>query len=224
MKILVIEDEIELSKSIVAYFENESDLCEVAYSYSQALEKIAIYQYDCVLLDLSLPGGGGLDILKKLKEIGAGEGVVIISAKHSLDDKISGLYLGADDYLVKPFHLSELKARVIAVIRRKQFSGNTMITYQELTIDPMARSLTIDNTIVPLTRKEYDILLYFLSNKGKVVTKNAIAEHLWGDKMDLSDNFDFIYTHIKNLRKKLISGGAKDHIHSMYGIGYKFEE
>ncbi|HEY0176115.1 MAG TPA: response regulator transcription factor, partial [Pedobacter sp.] len=143
-------------------------------------------------------------------------------ARHSLDDKLSGLNLGADDYLVKPFHLSELKARVSAIIRRKSFDGNNLIVFNEITIDGMAMRVLVGEQLLNFTRKEYDLLIYFIANQNKVITKNALAEHLWGDEMDLSDHFDFIYTHIKNLRKKLLEAGGKDYIKSMYGVGYKF--
>jgi len=224
MKILVIEDEQALSESILAYFTGEGNICEHAYDFESALEKIELYAYDCILLDLGLPGGEGLDLLSRLKARNKKDGVLIISARHSLDDRLFGLDLGADDYLVKPFHLSELKARVSAIVRRKNFDGDNLIKFNEITIDVAAMKVTVDDKLVVLTKKEFDLLVYFLSNKGKVVTKNAMAEHLWGDEMDLSDDFDFIYTHMKNLKKKLSEGGAKDYVRSVYGIGYKFAD
>jgi DNA-binding response OmpR family regulator len=151
------------------------------------------------------------------------DGVLIISARHSLDDKVDGLNLGADDYLVKPFHLSELQARVTAIVRRKSFDGNNTIVFNEISIDTQAMKVNVNAGLLNLTKKEFDLLVYFIANQRKVVTKNAIAEHLWGDEIDLSDDFDFIYTHIKNLRKKLIEAGCTDYIKSMYGVGYKFE-
>lgn len=223
MKILVIEDEEALRESIVAYLKGEGNICEVAATYWSAMEKINLYNYDCILLDLTLPGGDGLKILSEIKKMNRQEGVLIISARHSLDDKLSGLEMGADDYLVKPFHLSELKARIMAVIRRKNFSGNNLMTFNEINIDLLAMEVKVNEKTINFTKKEYDLLIYFLSNQGKVITKNAIAEHLWGDEIDMSDDFDFIYTHIKNLRKKLVEAGAKDYIKSMYGVGYKLE-
>ncbi|RZK57970.1 MAG: response regulator transcription factor [Pedobacter sp.] len=224
MKLLLIEDEQSLRESIVSYFKEEGNICEIAIDYQSALEKINLYQYDCILLDLTLPGGDGLQILSEIKRANRKEGILIISARHSLDDKLNGLDLGADDYLVKPFHLSELKARVMAIVRRKSFSGSNSLIFNEIQIDIMAMEVKVNDKIVTLTKKEYDLLIYFLSNKGKVITKNAIAEHLWGDEIDLSDDFDFIYTHIKNLRKKIVEAGAKDYIKSMYGVGYKLEQ
>jgi len=224
MKILVIEDEQALLESILAYFMGEGNICEHASDFVAAEEKISLYSYDCILLDLGLPGGEGLALLTKLKQLKKRDGVLIISARHSLDDKLMGLDLGADDYLVKPFHLSELKARVSAIIRRKNFDGNNEILFNEITIDVSAMKITVKGKQVILTKKEFDLLVYFLSNRNKVVTKNAMAEHLWGDEMDLSDDFDFIYTHVKNLRKKLIEAGAADYLRSVYGIGYKFGE
>ncbi|MGN7989613.1 response regulator transcription factor [Pedobacter sp. 22226] len=222
MKILVIEDEQALSDSILAYFTGEGNICELAKDFASASEKIALYHYDCILLDLGLPDGEGLELLTQLKSANKKDGVLIISARHSLDDRLAGLDLGADDYLVKPFHLSELKARVSAIVRRKNFDGNNVIAFNEVKVDVTAMKITVNDQPVILTKKEFDLLVYFLSNKNKVVTKNAMAEHLWGDEMDLSDDFDFIYTHVKNLKKKLSEAGAKDYLRSVYGIGYKF--
>lgn len=223
MKILVIEDEESLRDSIIAYFKGEGNICEVATTYWNAIEKVNLYSYDCILLDLTLPGGDGLKILSEIKKLNKQEGVLIISARHSLDDKLSGLEMGADDYLVKPFHLSELKARIMAIIRRKNFSGSNIMSFNEINIDLLAMEVRVNEKLVTFTKKEYDLLIYFISNQGKIITKNAIAEHLWGDEIDMSDDFDFIYTHIKNLRKKLVEAGAKDYIKSMYGVGYKLE-
>lgn len=223
MKLLLVEDEQSLRESILTYFSAEGNICEVACDYHAAMEKINLYSYDCILLDLSLPGGEGMEILRALKKMNKNDGVLIISARHSLDDKVDGLNLGADDYLVKPFHLSELQARVTAIVRRKSFDGNNTIVFNEISIDTQAMKVNVNANLLNLTKKEFDLLVYFIANQRKVVTKNAIAEHLWGDEIDLSDDFDFIYTHIKNLRKKLIEAGCTDYIKSMYGVGYKFE-
>lgn len=222
MKILIIEDEKELSSSIADYLIQEGYHCESATDYYSAVEKTELYDYDCILLDITLPGGNGLSILRQLKANHKMDGVLIISAKNSLDDRVAGLQLGADDYLSKPFHLSELSARIAAVIRRRKFEGSNIIRYEDLTIDTLSKTVSIHNKNIELTRKEYQLLLYFVANKGRVISKNAIAEHLWGDHMDMSDSYDFIYTHIKNLRKKLIEGGCVDYIQSVYGMGYKF--
>lgn len=223
MKILVIEDEQSLRESIVSYLKGEGNICQEADNYWNAIEKINLYSYDCILLDLTLPGGDGLKILSEIKGLNKMDGVLIISARHSLDDKLSGLEMGADDYLVKPFHLSELKARIMAIVRRKNFSGSNLMSFSEINIDLLAMEVKVNEKVIILTKKQYDLLIYFISNQGKVITKSAIAEHLWGDEIDMSDDFDFIYTHIKNLRKKLIEGGANDYIKSMYGVGYKLE-
>jgi DNA-binding response OmpR family regulator len=220
LKILIIEDENELSESIATYLKGENYICEIAQDFNKALEKTELYDYDCILLDITLPGGSGLEILKELKADNKMDGVLIISAKNSIDDKVTGLTLGADDYLSKPFHLSELSARVAAIIRRKNFDGNDVLKFQNISIDTRAKSAFVNEQPLELTRKEYELLLYFMSNKKKVISKNAIAEHLWGD--DMQGNNDFIYTHIKNLRKKLIEAGAADYIKSVYGMGYKF--
>jgi len=222
MKVLIIEDEKALSDSICSYLDNENFICETAFDYPSAIEKISLYDYTCIILDISLPGGSGLSILKELKKQNKADGVLIISAKNSLEDKVQGLNAGADDYLTKPFHLPELGARVAAIIRRKEFGGQKTISFDELTIHPEEKKVTVNEDVVDLTRKEYELLLYFVGNKNKVISKNAIAEHLWGDNMDISDNYDFIYTHIKNLRKKLMQKGCPDYIKSVYGMGYKF--
>jgi len=222
MKILIIEDEKVIRESIVTYMTDERYLCEIAVDYPSALEKIEMYDYDCILLDITLPGGNGLMLLKELKRVNRLDGVLIISARNAIDDRVEGLNLGADDYLTKPFHLSELSARVAAIIRRKKFEGNNDLLFNEICIDTFAKTISINKTPLELTHKEYDLILFFVTNKNRVISKNAIAEHLWGDEMDAIDNFDFIYTHIKNLRKKLTDAGCMDYIHSIYGMGYKF--
>jgi DNA-binding response OmpR family regulator len=224
LKILIIEDEEGLRESIEEYFTGDGNICETACTYQSAMTKICLYRYDCILLDITLPGGNGIDILKSIKERNYPDGVLIISAKNSLDDRLEGLNIGADDYLVKPFHLSELKARVSAIIRRKTFSGSNLLLFNEITIDLLAKEVKVGKIPVKLTRKEYALILYFIANKGKVVSKNAIAEHLWGDGIDMANNFDFIYSHIKNIRKKLMEAGCNDYIQAAYGMGYKFAE
>ena len=222
MKILIIEDEKKLADNIGTYLSGEQFTCEIAYDYQEAIEKIHVYEYACIILDITLPHGSGLDILKELKKARKTEGVLIISARNSLDDKVAGLTIGADDYLTKPFHLPELVARVSAIVRRKSFDGNNQIVLDDLTLDLSERTLRSKDEIIPLTRKEYDLLLYFLSNKNRVVTKEAIVEHLWGDEIDMADSYDFIYSHIKNLRKKLMQAGCPDYIKAVYGMGYRF--
>lgn len=222
MKILIVEDEQALRESIEDYFAEAGNICETASDYTTALIKTNLYRYDCILLDITLPGGDGINLLKNLKENNHTDGVLIISAKNSLSDRLEGLDLGADDYLVKPFHLSELKSRVTAIIRRKAFNGNNQLKFNEINIDLAAKQVKVGKRIVKLTPKEYGLLLYFIANKDKVVSKNAIAEHLWGDRIDIADDFKFIYSHIKNTRKKLMEAGCKDYIQATYGTGYKF--
>jgi DNA-binding response OmpR family regulator len=222
MKVLIIEDEKTLCESIVSYLKQENFTCDIANDYATAIEKTESFDYDCILLDINLPGGSGLDILTELKKNNRMDGVLIISAKNSLEDKIAGLQLGADDYLAKPFHLSELGARLTAIIRRRNFRGSNLLHFNELLIDTLAKTVSVNNKLVELTRKEYQLLLYFAYNKGRVISKNAIAEHLWGDEIEEAANFDFIYTHVKNLRRKLMESGCPDYIQSVYGMGYKF--
>lgn len=224
MKILIIEDEEELCKSIVTYLKSEDYLCEIAMSYSSALKKIDLYEYDCILLDITLPDGNGLNLLRHLKSDNKLDGVLIISAKNSLDDKVAGLKLGADDYLTKPFHLSELSARIAAIIRRRKFNGEDLLKFNQISIDTNSKVACYEAAVLDLTKKEFDLLLYLITNKRKVISKNALAQHLWGDEMDMANNFDFIYTHIKNLRKKLLEKGCPDYINSVYGMGYKFSD
>ena len=223
MKILIVEDEVELAKSIGEYLSDESYLCEFAYNYKDAVQKIEVYEYDCVLLDLMLPGGDGLKILNELKDRNQQEGVIIISAKDSVEDKIKGLQIGADDYLSKPFHLSELSARIYSVIRRKKFGNTNTIEQNELSIDLLGKRVKVNDRDVQLTRKEFDLLLYFISNKNKVISKNALAEHISGDIADMFDSFDFVYAHIKNLKKKLNEAGCGNYLKTLYGTGYKWD-
>lgn len=222
MKLLVVEDEAGLRDSIRDYFTDAGNVCETVNDYPAALQKINVYRYDCIILDITLPNGNGLDILQTLKRNRFPDGVLIVSAKNSLDDRLQGLDLGADDYLTKPFHLSELRARVMAIVRRKSFDGNHLVVFNEIEMDLQAKTVMVGQQSVKLTRREYALLLYFIANKGKVISKNALAEHIWGDGIDIADNFDFIYSHIKNVRKKLVDAGCKDYIQSAYGMGYKF--
>jgi DNA-binding response OmpR family regulator len=223
MKILIIEDEKELRNTMISYLKGESYTCEEASDFKSAMTKSESFEYDCILLDISLPDGNGLNVLKELKANNRLDGVIIISAKNSLDDRISGLNFGADDYLSKPFHLSELSARIAAVIRRRRFGGNTILTIHEISIDAEAKTVMVKNQPIEITRKEYDLLLYLFINKNRVISKNAIAEHLTGDVDGFIDNFDFIYTHMKNLKRKLAQAGAEDYIKTVYGMGYKLE-
>ena len=222
MKLLIIEDESSLNKSMVDYLSKQQYLCEAVNNYQDALEKIECYEYDCIVLDIMLPDGNGIQLLKHLKANHKHEGVIIISARNELDDKIMGIQSGADDYLTKPFHLSELSVRIAAIIRRKNLQGNNILTFKDIKIDVLAKLILVNEKDITVTRKEYELLLYFMINKNRVLSKNAIAEHLWGDDMDMAGNHDFIYTHIKNLRKKLMIAGAGDYLQSVYGMGYKF--
>jgi len=221
MKILIIEDEPDMRNSLVQSLEEEKYLVETAGDYDAALEKIGVYDYDCILLDISLPNGNGLDLLRELKKQNKAEGVIIVSAKDSLDDKIKGLDLGADDYLPKPFHMAELHARVKAVFRRRKLDGNQHVQLGNLKLDLPSRTVTVDGSDMALNRKEYDILLYLITNKDRLVQKTSLAEHVWGDYIDEADSFEFIYSQIKNLRKKLRDTQADIEIQSIYGIGYK---
>lgn len=222
MKVLIIEDNVELSKNIESYLSKEGSICETAYTYNQAIDKIISFSYDVIILDLMLPDGNGLDVLKTLKDELSEAGVLIASAKDSLEDKLDGLNLGADDYITKPFHLSELNARIKAIYRRKNFKNQKFIDCNEIKINTDACEVYVKEQQLELTKKEYELLIYFISNQNRVITKQSIAEHLWGDHADFYDSFDFVYQHIKNLRKKIINAGGGDYINTIYGMGYKF--
>ena len=222
MKVLIIEDEEQLVKSIGQALRREEYVCETAYTSAAATEKIVLYDYDCILLDLNLPDGNGLKILEQLKLQHKSDGVIILTARNSPEDKVTGLNLGADDYLSKPFFMPELIARVSAVIRRKQFNGNNTLTLNEITVDLSGKSVAVNNREVDLTKMEYSLLVFLVANKNRVVSKSAIAEHLCGDDAELVDKFDFIYSHMKNLKKKLAEAGSTDYIKTVYGLGYKF--
>lgn len=224
MKILIIEDETELAHDMVIYLTKEQYSCECAFDHQEAMGKIHGYEYDCILLDLMLPGGDGLSILEELKRLNKQDGVIIISAKNSIEDKVKGLKLGADDYLAKPFHQAELAARVESIIRRKKFDSNNLIVQNELSIDINSKTVTVHDVLVNLTKKEYNLLLFFIGNKNRVLSKAALAEHLSGDFADMFDSHDFVYAHVKNLKRKLKEKGYRDYIKTIYGTGYKWEQ
>lgn len=223
MKILIVEDEKKLSDSIVSYLSNnEKYLCEQAFDFNDALMKSRTYDYDCVLLDLMLPGGNGLDILRDIKKRNNPAGVIIVSAKDSLDDKVNGLEIGADDYLAKPFHLAELSMRIYAVIRRREFGARNVLSINGITVNLLEKTVEANGKKMVLTKSEYELLLFFIGNKNRVLSKDAIAEHLSGEFADMMDNFDFVYTHIKNLKAKLSDTGLRNCIKNVYGMGYKW--
>lgn len=221
MKILVIEDEPEMMGLIKQFLEDESYVVEEASDFHTGLDKIVSYDYDCILLDIMLPDGNGLELLHELRKLDKADSVIIISAKDSLDDKIKGLDLGADDYLTKPFHIAELNARIKSVIRRKKTDGRRLLELENVTINLEERLVLVNNQSMDLNRKEFDILVFFGMNKSRVVSKSAIAENIWGDYIDRANDFDFIYSQIKNLRKKLRDHGAEIDINAVYGMGYK---
>lgn len=221
MKILIIEDDPSLQEIIKKSLEKERYVVETADNYQAALLKLDDYDYDCILLDIMLPGGSGLQILESLKSEKRKENVIIISAKDSLEDKVAGLDLGADDYLAKPFHLAELNARIKSVIRRNNHGGEKLITLDNIEVNPATFEVKVNQQPIDLSRKEYDILLYFINRPNRLINKQTLAESVWGDHIDQVDNFDFIYAQIKNLRKKLKEAGANPEIKAVYGIGYK---
>lgn len=221
MKILVVEDEQRLSQSMVEYLSAAGYLCEAVFNYPDAMDKIEVYDYDCIVLDLMLPGGSGIRLLEHLQQNRKTEGVIIISARDALEDRLAGLQAGADDYLIKPFHLSELSVRIAAIIRRRHQNGQSVISAGDICIDTVAMTASVGQELLELTHKEFQLLLFLVTNRNRVLSKSAIAAHLWSDEMDMAGSYDFLYTHIKNLRKKIITAGGEDCIRSVYGVGYK---
>jgi DNA-binding response OmpR family regulator len=223
MKLLLIEDEKELAVSIKKYFTDKNFIIEWVNNKKDAIDKISIYEYDCILLDLMLPDGNGFDILKEVKDQKKTDGIIIISAKETLETRIEGFEIGADDYITKPFHLYELLVRVQALIRRKNFNGNNFIAFNEIQIDTLSKTVKVNSQKIDFTKKEIDLLLYLIGNENRVLSKSAIAEHLSGDMADMLDNHDFVYAHIKNMKRKLNDAGCGDYIKSVYGLGYKWK-
>jgi DNA-binding response OmpR family regulator len=222
VKVLFIEDEPVLVEEMVDYFSTQGHLCESAGTYAVAEEKIETYTYDIVIIDIGLPDGSGMNLIPCISRHSHETGIMIVSAKNSLNDKLQGLNLGADDYLTKPFYVEELNARLHALYRRKMLKGNNQIIFDDFIVDPLSKTLFFKSREIGLTKKEYQLLLYFIVNKERVVSKPSIAEHIWGDYFDQSDNFDAVYVHLMNLRKKLINTSGKDYIKTVYGMGYKF--
>ncbi len=222
MKVLVIEDNRELAESISNYLQAEGYICEHAPHVKAAIDKLSMFTYDCILLDLMLPDGNGFEILDFIRQNNIASGLLIVSARGSIDDKVNGLEHGADDYVTKPFHLSELHARLKAIYRRKKLEGNDAIHFNGITLDTEKMEVRVNEVLLDITRKEYDLLLYFLINKNRVLSRQAIATHLWGDYTDNLANFDFVYQHVKNLRKKINAANGIDFIETVYGVGYKF--
>lgn len=221
MKILVIEDEKELRAIIQESLAKELYVVEVAANYKAGIDKLIGYDYDCILLDIMLPDGNGIDLLREIKQMGKEDSVIIISAKDSIDDKVLGLELGADDYLTKPFHLSELLARIKSVLRRKNQQGFQSIKWNNVEIFADERTVLVDGSPIILNHKEFELLYYFVVNANRLVTKSSLVEQIWGDNMDEADSYDFVYSQVKNLRKKLKTHQAEVAIQSVYGMGYK---
>jgi DNA-binding response OmpR family regulator len=224
MKLLIVEDEKDLNKLLTEFFMKSGEQVVSVLNKFQAEDELLVNQFDAVLLDITLPDGSGLDLIPIIKSSQTNAGLLIISAKNSLDDKINGLDLGADDYITKPFHLAELNSRVNALLRRKVFQGNDSLIFSEIIVNLHEKQTYVSGNLVALTKKEYVLLTYFMINKNRVLTKEAIAEHLLGSSMDFNENFDFIYTHIKNLRKKIEAAGGQDYLSSVHGMGYKFTD
>ncbi|HNQ26725.1 MAG TPA: response regulator transcription factor [Aquaticitalea sp.] len=221
MKILIIEDEPALLETLRHFLEKEKYIIETANDYFSGIEKVGTYDYDCILLDIMLPNGNGIDILKEIRKSGKKDSVIILSAKGSVEDKILGLDFGADDYLAKPFNLMELHSRIKSAIRRKNQDGEKFVSYKNVKLYPEERKILVDGTELSLNRKEFDLLYYFMIRPEKILQKTSLAESVWGDNIDQSDSLDFIYSQIKNLRKKLKDNNAEIDFQAVYGVGYK---
>lgn len=224
MKLLIVEDDRSLSRSINDYLKLEGHICEIALTYNDATQKASVNKYDCIILDIGLPDGNGLDLIREMKANKLTGGILILSARSSLDDKLVGLKIGADDYLTKPFHFAELSARINSIFRRNNFLGLNEITFNEIRINTEDNQVFVNDRLLVLTKKEYDLLLFFMANRNRIITKESIVEHLWGDNVILTDSFDFVYTHVKNLRKKIVAAEGRNYIKCIYGFGYKFIE
>ncbi len=223
MKLLIVEDDADIQESIVAYLQPEGYVCEQAFDLKSAKDKISMFSYDCVLIDINLPDGSGLQLIQHLKQLKKTAGIIVITARDAINDRVKALEFGADDYLVKPFNLAELNARIKSLLRRIQFHGNNQITAGDITIFPDRFHAEVRGQSLDLTKKEFELLMFFMSNAGRVIAKESLAGRLWGDDMDFSYSYDFVYSQIKNLRKKLKEKGAGDPIQTIYGVGYKFE-
>ena len=221
MKILVVEDEIKLQETIIEFLEKEKIIVESATNFSEAIDKITSFDYDCILLDMMLPDGDGMDVLRELKNLQKKTSVIILSAKDSVDDKVEGLLVGADDYLAQPFHFAELLARIKVAMRKNQKHGEEIISFKNLSIYPEDRRVSVNNEEIKLNRKEYDLLYYFMLRPERVFQKTMLAESVWGDHTEMADNLDFIYSQIKNLRKKLKEANSEADLQAVYGVGYK---
>lgn len=225
MKLLLVEDHQELANNIINFLKQENYICEWASSVAEAKDTLSMFEYDCVLLDITLPDGTGLMLLHYIKQLYPSTKVIIISAQNSLDYKIIGLDSGADDYITKPFPLPELHSRIKAVSRRsKKENNNDLLIYNEIVVDMQSMECKVKDMFLNLTKKELNLLIYFINNKNRVLSRQAIAIHLWGDYTYNLDNVDFIYQHLKNLRRKISEADGTDYVQTVYGLGYKWSD
>lgn len=224
MKLLLVEDNPRLAEEMRSFLADSGFVVEVSTTLEEGSERIAIYQYDVAIIDLGLPDGSGLELVREIKEAAPETAMLILTARDAVEDKVRGLDLGADDYMTKPFHKAELNARIRSILRRHKFNRSNVIEFNEIKVDLLASQAFVHDQPLNLTRKEYDLLIYFLQNPNRMLTKESIVEHLWGDHIDQADSFDFIYNHIKNLRKKIVGSAGANYIHALYGMGYKWTE
>jgi len=221
MELLIVEDERSLAEDIKAYLEVPGTRCAIAGNVREAMDHIVDKPFDCVILDLGLPDGNGLEVLRELKRMGRTDGVVIVSAKDAMDDRIEGLRIGADDYIVKPIHLAELAVRVQATVRRAHFGGQDRLQFDELVIDLPGHTAEVNGATVPLTPTEFRLLRLLTASRDRVLPRQVIAEHLSDDPEDERVQ-ELVYAHMKNLKRKLAEAGCSDRIHTVHGVGYRF--
>jgi DNA-binding response OmpR family regulator len=224
MNLLIVEDERSLAAEIATFLTKEGLLCEMAYTAREASEKIAVNLYDFVLLDLGLPDYNGLDLIREAKKTGNPAAFIIVTARGAVEDKVKGLDLGADDYLAKPFALMELMSRIQAVARRKFNISNQNLIIGEFTLELQSRKVFCNGCEVIITRKEYDLLHYLIINRNKVLTRNQLYEHIWGNILDDQYDSNFIDVHIKNIRKKLNEHAMTPWLETVRGIGYMISQ
>ncbi|MFA8433426.1 MAG: response regulator transcription factor [Marinifilaceae bacterium] len=222
-EILIIEDDLSLQKTVEDYLNNLGFNCTLSDTIEKGKELFDKKFFPIVILDLGLPDGNGLNCIPLIKSLWNQTGVIIISARDKVEDRVDGLNLGADDYLVKPFHLSELNARINALLRRNPQFENQILTFEEIEIDTQSNMVKIANKQIDFSPKEYGLLLYFFENRSKVLTKESLFEHVWGENSVFMDNSDFIYTHINRLRKKIKDQTGENYIKTVHGFGYKLE-
>ncbi|WP_342331293.1 response regulator transcription factor [Pedobacter sp. FW305-3-2-15-E-R2A2] len=224
MKVLIVEDEKTLAHEMEAFLIKAYYLCDIAYAFNDALKKIALNTYDYILIDLSLPDGNGLDLLKQTKKDNPDTIYIIITARTNLKDRVSGLDLGADDYLAKPFYLLELQSRMQAIARRRFNISQELLAIGKFNIDLQKRLVIFEEAEIGLSRKEFDLFSYLLLHKNRVLTRAQLSEHIWGTFVNDDYDSNYIDAHIKNIRKKLNQWADTEWLETVRGVGYRIRK